>query len=205
MPMTEVLGNSEQPCCLIIGGAEGAGKSTLLSYMDTPGIGIPVIVEEADKMPPRPGDTLGLGSQLAARLDTLLARATSFAFETNFSEPHSLQLMKSAREASFRLVLHYVLLRHPRLNMLRVRTRKALGGKDTSNADIVRSYKKSLERLPQAIRLSDTVFIYDNSGRHPELKAHLDRGLLKHVVLDPRLTAHQRIADALQRVEAGRS
>ena len=85
------------------------------------------------------------------------------AVETTLAGHGALRLMEAAREAGYRIELHYICLRSPEIALDRIRNRVALGGHDVPQPDVVRRFGRSLARLPAAIERSDETRLYDNS------------------------------------------
>src|SRR5687768_17536329 len=69
-------------------------------------------------------------------------------------------------EARLSVVIFFVALEEPRLNVERVRQRVALGGHSVPEDRIIARYDRSLALLPQAIEQSDRTVLFDNSYRN---------------------------------------
>jgi predicted ABC-type ATPase len=61
------------------------------------------------------------------------------------------------------VVLRYIGIDNPNLNILRVADRVKLGGHDVPREDILRRYDRSLTNLNKAAKIVDRLILYDNS------------------------------------------
>jgi predicted ABC-type ATPase len=106
-----------------------------------------------------------VASALAGMVRELLRRqGASFSFETVMSSRDKIEFLGATRAAGYRNYLYYVATSDPQINIRRVRERVEQGGHDVPPDKIVSRYERSLSLLPEAIRLSDRAFIFDNSG-----------------------------------------
>lgn len=121
-------------------------------------------------------------SFLAAFLrENLLECGEKFTFETVMSHRSKLDFLQKARNKGFRIYLYYVSLENPLLNKARVASRVLQGGHDVPEDKIVERYNRSMDLLLEAIRLSDRVYLFDNSSSHPVLFAKMENGELSVV------------------------
>ena len=97
-----------------------------------------------------------------------ISRASSVGFETNFSHPSKIDLIRLAKDAGFQVVVLYVGLSSPQLAEERVERRVRAGGHDVVRGRIASRYHGGLNRLAEAVPLADVVVIYDNSGSPPK-------------------------------------
>jgi predicted ABC-type ATPase len=88
----------------------------------------------------------------------------SFTFETVMSHPGKLEQFRAASAAGFRTYLYFVCTRDPRINQERVKARVRDGGHSVPKEKIAERYKRSMELLPEAVRLVNRAFLFDNSG-----------------------------------------
>jgi len=95
----------------------------------------------------------------------LLIQKTSFTFETVMSSNDKIEFMNRARENGYRIYLYYISTEDPEININRVANRVRLCGHNVPKEKIVSRYTRSLSLLPDAIRLSDRAFLFDNSGQ----------------------------------------
>lgn len=152
-----------KPQLVVIAGPNGAGKSTFykafLARMDLPYLNADDVEAET-----------GLDSIEAARLlDTMRAQLIDdkmgFITETVFSDPYGskLDMIRSAVEAGYEVVLVYIGLASPALSERRVEQRIAKGGHDVPRDRLASRYERSLANLKEAIAFVPNVKLYDNS------------------------------------------
>ena len=73
-----------------------------------------------------------------------------------------------AEEQGYRIDLLYVTVGSPLMNIKRVHQRVIKGGHNVADADILRRYNRSLLILPELIKRTDTIYVYDNESS-PEM------------------------------------
>ena len=95
--------------------------------------------------------------------ERLLATNQSFTFETVLSSPEKLELMRRAHRLGYRVYLYFIATEDPEINVSRVRSRHERGEHDVPVDRIRERYRRCLRQLPEAIRLSDRAFVFDNS------------------------------------------
>jgi predicted ABC-type ATPase len=106
----------------------------------------------------------------------LISIGKSFSFETVFSHPGKLELLKRAKEAGYRVYLYYVATDTPEININRVNIRVAKKGHPVDKETIRSRYYRSLEILFDAIKISNRAYLFDNSGKYYELVAEVTDG-----------------------------
>lgn len=104
----------------------------------------------------------------------LLQEEKRFSFETVFSHPSKLDIMKLAKEQGYKVYLYFVSTESPEINIARVESRKAKGGHDVPEHLIRNRYYRSLDFLFDACQLAHQVFFFDNSteGSDSNMFAH---------------------------------
>lgn len=107
---------------------------------------------------------LAAGREVLKRTAAHLDSGLSFTVETTLAGNGPITTMRAARERGFDVHLIYVSLDTAERNIRRVRERVAQGGHHVPDEDVVRRYQRSLENLPEAIRLAHAGSIFDNSG-----------------------------------------
>lgn len=95
-----------------------------------------------------------------------------FSFETVFSHPSKLDIMRQARENGYKVYLYFVSTESPEINVYRVQLRKEKGGHDVPVDKIKSRYTRSLDLLYEASQLAYQTFFFDNSKSQPSLFAH---------------------------------
>ena len=73
--------------------------------------------------------------------------------------------MREARNAGYRIELHYTCVESHTQALRRIRTRVAQGGHDVPEQDAKRRYARSHAQLPIAIGLADETRLHDNDAR----------------------------------------
>lgn len=94
----------------------------------------------------------------------LLDARISFTFETVMSDRSKIELLAQAREKGYRVYVYYIATDDPEINVSRVEARYRGGGHGVAPIKVRERYKRSLDLLVEAIRLSHRAFVFDNSG-----------------------------------------
>jgi predicted ABC-type ATPase len=102
----------------------------------------------------------------------LLEENRKFSFETVFSHPSKLDIMRQAKERGYKVYLYFVSTESPEINIYRVQLRKEKGGHDVPVEKIRNRYIRSLDLVYEASQLAYQAFFFDNSKSQPELFAH---------------------------------
>lgn len=93
----------------------------------------------------------------------MLLRKRRFSFETVFSHPSNLDIMKEAAASGYKVYLYFVSTESPEINKYRVALRVKKGGHDVPADRIEDRYYRSLSLLKEAIGISYQVYCFDNS------------------------------------------
>lgn len=104
----------------------------------------------------------------------LLEENKRFSFETVFSHPSKLDIMKEAKSQGYKVYLYFVSTESPEINKLRVKSRKGQGGHDVPPELIESRYYRSLDLLYDACQVAYQVYFFDNSieGKESNMFAH---------------------------------
>jgi predicted ABC-type ATPase len=105
----------------------------------------------------------------------LLTMDKKFSFETVFSHPGKVEIMKLARELGYKVYLYFVSTEHPDINIYRVKkVRVPANGHDVPEEKIVSRYYRSMEQLYVAAQYCYQCYFFDNSteGGKQTLFAH---------------------------------
>jgi len=94
----------------------------------------------------------------------LIKAKKSFTFETVMSSPDKIELLERAQKSGYKTYLYYVATEDPDINISRVNYRVKIGGHPVPEDKIVSRYKRSLELLMAAVRVSHRAYIFDNSS-----------------------------------------
>lgn len=111
--------------------------------------------------------------------NTLLGASKRFTFETVMSHSSKLDFMRRAKAAGYKVYLYFVSLPDPELNIYRVQARVSKGGHDVDPEKVISRYYRTMNNLFEAIRLADSVFLFDNKSSKPQLFAKKENGELK--------------------------
>ena len=152
------------PVLHLLVGPNGAGKTTL--WTDVLAERLPFI--NADEIARRrwPGDEVEKAyeaARLAAeqRSAAIVARR-SFATETVFSHPSKLDLVREAKGAGYRVVLHVVMV-PVELAVARTRLRAEQGGHRVPAVKVRRRHRRLWPLVATAIGEVDEAIVYDNA------------------------------------------
>lgn len=104
----------------------------------------------------------------------LLSDRKKFSFETVFSHPSKIDIMKQAKDAGYKVYLYFVSTEAPEINKYRVKVRTQLGGHDVPEVKIEQRYYRSLDLMYEAAQVAYQAFFFDNSkdGEYFRLFAH---------------------------------
>jgi predicted ABC-type ATPase len=173
----------EQPEMVLVCGSNGAGKSTFTrAARDAGGMQIPVIdPDEVSKGIDAPPDRVLIetGRKVAETIKQYTDEKRSFARESTLSSKFDMKMLNEAKENGFKTSLVYVCVGDAQKAVDRVAHRHAQGGHTVPENDIKRRYSRSLEYLPEAIKLVDKATLYDNRGASYKEVATFEKGKLK--------------------------
>lgn len=104
----------------------------------------------------------------------LLNDRKKFSFETVFSHPSKIEIMKEAKDAGYKVYLYFVSTESPEINKYRVKVRTQQGGHDVPEDKIEQRYYRSLDLMFKAAQVAYQAFFFDNSkdGENFKLFAH---------------------------------
>lgn len=166
-----------RPILTIIAGPNGAGKTSLSRSFNMSG---PVI--NPDSIPKdTPPDHLSAARVEAGRealrsASRLIHEGRSFTQEMTLSGPYPGQIIAAAKEAGFKVDLHYIGLDSPELAKARISERVKAGGHSIPDQDTEKRFARTVASLPKAIASADTTTLYDNSGPSRVAVARLEPG-----------------------------
>ncbi len=162
------------PTLLVVAGPNGCGKSSLTR---TTWFGdVDIIDPDAIARGMMTGGPGQAAREALRRRQAALAAGRTHLVETTLAGPGILRHMRAARQASYRIVLHYVSVSTPEQALDRIRNRVALGGHDIPAADARRRFVRSHANLPVAMAQADEVLLYDNTN--PD-RPHREVSILK--------------------------
>lgn len=97
-------------------------------------------------------------------VDELITAGRKCSFETVFSHPSKLEVMRRARKAGYKVYLYFIATNSVDINKDRIRTRVLQGGHDVPADRVESRYERSLAQILPAIELCYHAFMFDNSG-----------------------------------------
>lgn len=100
----------------------------------------------------------------------LLRERKKFSFETVFSHPSKLSIMREALAAGYKVYLYFVSTESPEINVFRVLARKTKGGHDVPEDKIRSRYYRSMANLFDACLIANQAYFFDNSEDGADLK-----------------------------------
>lgn len=180
-------------------GPNGSGKTTFVTEFLVPELPDYAFVNADEiattRWPVDPGAHAYEAAQVAAETRAhLISSGRSFIAETVFSHPSKLDLIRSAQEAGYQVVLH-VLLVPEELAVRRVAYRVRAGGHDVSERKIRERYHRLWPLIAQAVSIADRAVVYDNSRpAGPFIVAELFSGLPSGAVTWPEWTPEPMMA-----------
>jgi predicted ABC-type ATPase len=125
--------------------------------------------------PHRPGYLAAMLSDYLRK--QLMATRQSFTFETVMSGTDKIGVMTDARASGYRTYTYYICTNTPVINQERVAMRVSEGGHNVPQDKIFARYHRSLALLPEAIRLSNRAYVFDNSEQKRQLVAEFEDGV----------------------------
>lgn len=153
--------NDKLPEIIVFAGPNGSGKSTVTKmakviepYINADDIKRTNYCSDLD------------AAQIAERMrENAIINKKSFTFETVLSTERNLNLLKKAKEQGYFIRCVYVLTSdvNVNVNVMRVRSREALGGHGVPEDKIRSRYEKALKLIPQLMPVCDVMHIYDNT------------------------------------------
>lgn len=181
----------ERPKLWIVAGPNGSGKSSLYTgsriedfdesiWIINPDI-LSLQISEAEQCDLRTAN-LEAVKRIYAWLEASVAAYRTVGVETVLSTGKYRDMVTAAKARGFEVRLIYVLLKTAQMNIERVRVRVAKGGHAVPEDKIVERRGRSLEQLPWFLAAADGAWIFDNSGKAPQLIASKADGI---ITVDP--------------------
>jgi predicted ABC-type ATPase len=154
------------PQLWVLAGGNGAGKSTYYERYLAPR-GLPFVNADllARKIAPGAPEAASYeASRMAAVLrDSLLDQGSSFCFETVFSHSSKIDFIANAVAHRYQVVLVFIHLVSPDLNVARVAQRVAEGGHNVPEEKVLSRIPRTMQHISTALHLADRTLVYDNS------------------------------------------
>jgi predicted ABC-type ATPase len=156
----------------IIAGPNGAGKTTA-SYTILPEIFDCYEFVNADEiakgLSPFNPESVGLqaGRLMLNRIDELIKKEKTFAFETTLSTKSYHSLILRVKELGYEVILLFLCLNSKELAIRRVKTRVTEGGHNIPTDVIERRFENGLQNLfNRYVPIVDSWMLIDNSNEH---------------------------------------
>jgi predicted ABC-type ATPase len=106
----------------------------------------------------------------------LLESGISFTYETVMSHPGKIDFLQQAIQKGFKVYLYYIATVDPDINISRLDVRIAQNGHAVPPEIIRNRYYKSLQNLKNAVKQSNSAYIFDNSQKQARLIAKITNG-----------------------------
>lgn len=161
---------------LIIAGPNGAGKTTFAREF-LPKVGCSIFVNADDiAQAMSPGNpeaaAVPAGREMLRKIEDLVFRFETFAFETTLSGLAYAQRIPKWRMAGYHVKLVFLSLPNPDMAVERVKTRVSRGGHSIPEPVIRRRFQSGFANFQDTYRpIVDRWSLYDNSGAHAILIA----------------------------------
>ena len=176
-----VLMMSKLPKLYIIAGCNGAGKTTASFTILPEVLGCKEFInadEIAKGLSPFQPESVAIqaGRIMLARMDELLQKGETFAFETTLATKSYKQKIEWAQANGYEVTLLFFWLDSPNIAKERVAQRVAEGGHSIPLETIERRYYNGIANLFTIyIDIVDICYIFDNSEGRKELIAQKER------------------------------
>ena len=176
-----VLMMSKLPKLYIIAGCNGAGKTTASFTILPEVLGCKEFInadEIAKGLSPFQPESVAVqaGRIMLARMDELLQKGETFAFETTLATKSYKQKIEWAQANGYEVTLLFFWLDSPNIAKERVAQRVAEGGHNIPLETIQRRYYNGIANLFTIyIDMVDICYIFDNSEGRKELIAQKER------------------------------
>ncbi len=179
-----------KPTLLVVAGPNGSGKTTVTVRLrqdcwsdDVEYLNPDEIAQERFGDWNSPQAVLSAARWAEERREALLAAGRGIAFETVLSAPDKLEFIARARALGYFVRVFFIGTEDPRINAARVAGRVIAGGHTVPIEKIVSRYGRSMANASIAIRISDRVYLFDNSidGADAVLCARTEDGLVRRV------------------------
>lgn len=167
---------AKPPTIYLIAGCNGAGKTTFAREF------LPKEVKclrflNADEIarglsPFNPAaEAVKAGRLLLSEIRECVTKRETFGLESTLSGRSYFRLFKEAKQAGYRIYLHYLLLPNAAMAITRVRERVRKGGHHVPAMDIRRRFRRSRQNLPAYAGISDKWAVWNNETSPPALLA----------------------------------
>ena len=154
------------PLAVILAGPNGSGKTTLKESLINSEFGYtPKLFINADEIKLELNCTNEEAQEIAfERINSAIQEKESFMFETVFSHQSKLDLMETLIDNGYKIKTIFVTTLDPNINIDRVSKRVANGGHDVEESKIRERYKRSMNYIPDILRLSTKFYLILNNN-----------------------------------------
>jgi predicted ABC-type ATPase len=95
--------------------------------------------------------------------DQYLKRHLSFSFETVFSHPAKIEILKKAQAEEFKTYMYFVATESPFINIKRIQQRVENGGHNVPADKTIARYYRCLEQINQVLPYLNRAYFFDNT------------------------------------------
>ena len=159
---------------LLVVGANGSGKTTYIAnFLDSYELDIKYI--NADMIEKEMLSDIGDDNERAEKsmeltlkmLKRALKKKQSIVYESVFSHPSKLEIVKKARDMGYKIIAIHVKTNDPEINIERVAKRVSQGGHDVPKDKILSRYERVQKNVKALKDIVDDFSEFDNSKELP--------------------------------------
>ena len=158
--------NDDEKQLWLLAGGNGAGKSTFYQrFLEPRGIRLVNADRIARKIASKAPEKASYDAAKLAECIRyeLLKQSVSFCFETVFSHPSKIDFVAHAKALGYEVILVFIHLDNPELNLARVAQRVIEGGHFVPDKKIKTRLPRTLKHITKALPIADEVHLLDNS------------------------------------------
>ena len=171
---------ADPPWLTVVGGPNGVGKSTFMAGLQTTGYPVGRVLNPDDiaQTLSRAGQASAVqaGRETLRQSRALITSRTTFSRESTLSSHEILRTMRTAKDAGFTVVLHFIGVADVETSKRRVQMRVADGGHAIAEPIQRRRFEKTFTAAARAAQIADTSLFFDNAGAGHRLVGLVDQG-----------------------------